>query len=117
MVSDPAILDTHDVDSLEMDLAMSWSDAKKGAFVSAVVRLVCRHSVTISKLPVDLRMKVRECSTNVRIECPDACLVWSSVWLRRVIGEIVGEEFVEDVKSSSSLDLFGIPAYNGFCGF
>ena len=28
MVSDPAILDTHDVDSLEMDPAMSWSDAK-----------------------------------------------------------------------------------------
>jgi hypothetical protein len=34
-----------------------------------------------------------------------------------VIGEIVGEEFVEDVKSSLSLNLFGIPAYNGFCGF
>jgi hypothetical protein len=46
-----------------------------------------------------------------------ACLVHCGVWLRRVIGEIVGEEFVEDVKSSLSLDLFGIPAYNGFCGF
>jgi hypothetical protein len=34
-----------------------------------------------------------------------------------VIGEIVGEEFVEDVKSSLCLDLFGIPAYNGFFGF
>jgi hypothetical protein len=34
-----------------------------------------------------------------------------------VVGEIVGEEFVEDVKSSFSLDLLGIPAYNGFCGF
>jgi hypothetical protein len=34
-----------------------------------------------------------------------------------VIGEIVSEEFVEDVKSSLSLDLFGIPADHGFCGF
>jgi hypothetical protein len=34
-----------------------------------------------------------------------------------VISEIVGEEFVEDVKSSLSLDLFGIPPYNSFCGF
>jgi hypothetical protein len=32
-----------------------------------------------------------------------------------VIREIIGEEFVEDVKSSLSLDLFSIPAYNGFC--
>jgi len=117
MVSDPAILDTHDIDSLEMDLAMSWSDAKKGPFVSAVVRFVCCHSVTVGKLPVDLRVKVRECSTNVRVESSYACLVWSSVRLRRVVGEIVGEEFVEDVKSSFSLDLLGIPAYNGFCGF
>jgi hypothetical protein len=34
-----------------------------------------------------------------------------------VIGEIVGEEFVEDVKPSLSLDLFSIPAHNGLCGF
>ena len=62
-------------------------------------------------------MKVGECGTNIRVEFSYACLVWSSVRLRRVIGEIVSEEFVEDVKSSLSLDLFGIPAYNGFCGF
>ena len=48
------ILDTHDAHSLEMDRAMSWSDAKKGPFVSAVVRLVSSHSVTVSTLPVDL---------------------------------------------------------------
>ena len=117
MVSDPAILDTHDVDSLEMDPAMSWSDAKKGPFVSAVVRLACCHSVTVGKLPVDLRMEVGECSTNIPVEFSYACLVWSRVRLRRVIDEIVREEFVEDVKPSFSLDLFGIPAYNGFCGF
>jgi hypothetical protein len=117
MVGDFAVLDTHDVDGLEMDFSVSWSDAKEGSFVSAVVRLVGCHSVTVGKLPVDLRMKVREGGTNIRVELSYACLVWSSVWLRRVIGEIVGDEFVEDVKSSRSLDLFGIPADHGFCCF
>ena len=117
MVGDFAMLDTHDVDRLEMDFTVSWSDSKKGPFVSAVVRLVRCHSIAVGKLPVDLRMKVGECGTNIRVEVSYACLVWSSVRLRRVIGEIVGEEFVEDVKSSLSLDLFGIPAYNDFCGF
>jgi hypothetical protein len=117
MVGDFAMLDTHDVDRLEMDFTVSWSNAKKGPFVSAVVRLVRCHSVTIGKLPVDLRMKVRECGTNIPVECSHACLVWSSVRLGRVIDEIVREEFVEDVKSSLSLNLFGIPADHGFCGF
>jgi hypothetical protein len=117
MVGDFAVLDTHDVNRLEMDFTVSWSDAKKGPFVSAVVRLVRCHSVTIGKLPVDLRMKVGECGTNIPVEFSYACLVWSSVRLRRVIGEIVSEKFVEDVKSSLSLDLFGVPAYNGFCSF
>src|SRR5215510_10611943 len=117
MVGDFSALHTHDIDRLEMDFTVSWGDAKKGPFVSAVVRLVGCHSVTVGKLPVDLRMKVGECGTNIRVEFSYACLVGSSVRLRRVIGEIFGEEFVEDVKSSFSLDLFGIPAYNGFCGF
>jgi len=117
VIGDLAVLDAHDIHSFEVDSSVSWSDPKKGPFVSAVVRLVRSHSVTVGKLPVDLRMKVGECGTNVSVEFSDACLVWSSVRLRRVVREIIGEEFVEDVKSSLSLDLFGIPAYNGFCGF
>ena len=117
MVGDFAVLHTHDVDGLEMDFSVSWSDAEKRVFVSAVVRLVSCNSVTVGELPVDLRMKVGEGGTNICVEFSYACLVWSSVRLRRVIGEIVGEEFVEDVKSPLSLDLFGIPADHGFCCF
>jgi|SRR6516165_979328 len=117
MVGDFAVLHTHDVDRLEMDFSVSWSDAKKRPLVSAVIRLVRCHPVPVGKLPVDLRTKVGECDPNIRVEFSYACLVWSSVRLRRVIGEIVSEEFVEDVKSSLSLDLFGIPADHGFCGF
>jgi hypothetical protein len=97
MVGDFAVLDTHDVDRLEMDFTVSWSDAKKWPFVSAVVRLVRCHSVTVGKLPVDLRMKVGERGANVRVEISYAGLVWSRVRLRRVIDEIVGEELIEDV--------------------
>src|SRR5215469_5531512 len=112
MVGDPAILHTHDVDRLETDFTVSWSDAKKGPFVSAVVRFVCCHSVTVGKLPMDLRMKVGECRTNIRVEFSYACLVWSRVRLRRVIGEIVVEEFVEDVKSSFALNFLGVASGN-----
>src|SRR5215472_8652564 len=113
MVGDFAVLDTHDIDRLEMDFTVSWGDAKKRPFVSAVVRLVRCHSVTIGKLPVDLRTKVGECGTNIHVKFSYARLVWSGVRLRRVIGEIVGEEFVEDIKPSLSLNLFSIPAHNG----
>src|SRR5262249_13057392 len=117
MVGDFALLDTHDVNRLEMDFSVSWSDAKKGPFVSAVVRLVRSHPVTVGKLPVDLRMKVGKCSANIPVEFSYACLVWSSVRLRRGTDEIFREEFVEDVKSSLSLELLSIPADHGFFGF
>src|SRR5215469_673939 len=117
MVGDFAVLHTHDVDRLEMDLAMSWSNAKEGPSVSAVVRLVRCHSVAVGKLPVDLGMKVGECGTNIRVEFSHACLVWSSVRLWCVIDEIVREEFLENVEVSHPLHLFGVSAHDSFCGF
>ena len=59
MVGDLAVMHTHDGDRLEMSLAMSWSDSKKWPSMSAAVRLVRSHSIAISKLPMDLRIKVR----------------------------------------------------------
>src|SRR5215468_2881827 len=98
MVGDPAVLDTHDVDRLEMDFSVSWSDAEKRTFVSAAVRLVRCHSVAVGELPVDLRIKVRKCGTNIRVEFSHACLIWSSVRLWCVIDESVCEEFLENVE-------------------
>src|SRR5499427_10159920 len=117
MVGDFSVLHTHDIDRLEMDFTVSGSDAKKRPFVSTVVRLVRCHSVTVGKLPVNLRMKVGECGTNIRVESSYACLVWSRVRLRRVISEIVSEEFVEDVEVSPPLDLFGVSADDVFSRF
>src|SRR5215471_15827205 len=108
MVGDLSVLHAHDIDRFEMDFTVSWGDAKKGTFVSAIVRLVRCHSVTVGKLPVNLCMKVWECSTNVSVEFSYACLVRSRVRLGRVIGEIVSEEFVEDIKSSFALYFLGV---------
>src|SRR5215469_2941926 len=85
MVGDLAVLNTPHVDRLEMNLAMSWSDSKKRPLMSAVVRLVRSHSIAISKLPMDLRMKVRERNTKMGVEflytgfvgCGPRCGVWS----------------------------------------
>jgi hypothetical protein len=85
--------------------------------MSAMVRLVRSYSIAISKLPMNLRMKVRERNTKIGVELSHTGFVGCRPWLRSVIDEIVGEEFVEDVKSSFSLDLFGIPADHGFSRF
>ena len=114
VIGDLAVLDAHDIDRLEMDFTVSWSDAKKGPFVSAVVGFVRRYPIAIGKLPVDLRMKVRECGTKIGVEFPHARLVWSRARLRCVIDEIVGEEFFENLEVTLALDLFGISAHNRF---
>jgi hypothetical protein len=39
------------------------------------------------------------------------------VWLRCVVDKVVVEKFFENVESSFSLNLFGIPPHDRFCGF
>src|SRR5215472_10648316 len=114
MVGDLAGLDTHDVDRLEMNLAMSWSDPKKWPLMSAVVRLVRSHSIAISKLPMDLRMKVRERNTKISVEFSHTGFVWCRSRLRCVVDEIVSKELVENIEVSPPLDLFRISADDGF---
>jgi len=92
MVGDLAVRDAHDVDRLEMNLAMSWSDSKKWPLMSAVVRLVRSHSTAISKLPMDLRMKVREHNTKIGVEFSHTGFVGCRPRLRCVVDEIVSEE-------------------------
>src|SRR5215471_2279161 len=89
MVGDLAVLDAHDVDRLEMNLAMSWSDSKKWPLMSAVVRFVRSHSIAISKLPMDLRMKVRERNPKIGVEFSHTGFVGCGPRLRCVVDEIV----------------------------
>src|SRR5215467_13626740 len=114
VIGDLAVLDTHDIHSLEVDPSVSRSDSKKGPLMRAVVRFVRCYSIVIGKLPVDLRTKVRECGTKIHVELSHTRLVRSCVRLRCVIDEIVGKEFVENLEVTLALDLFGISAYNRF---
>src|SRR5215472_8022256 len=117
MVGDLAILDTDDVDRLEMNLAMSWSDSKKWPLMSAVVRLVRSHSIAFSKLPMDLGMKVRERNTKIGVELSHTGFVRCRPWLWCVVDEIVSEELVENIEVSSPLDLFGVSGDDGLSRF
>src|SRR5262249_7064042 len=91
VVGDLAVLDTHDVDRLEMNLAMSWCDSKKWPFMRAVIRFVCRYPIAVRKLPVDLCMKVRECDTKIGVEFSHTCFVGCGSRLRCVVDEFVRE--------------------------
>jgi len=98
MVSDFAVLDSHDIDRLEVDPAMGRSNTKKWPFMRAVIRFVCRYPIAVRKLPVDLSTKVRECGTKICVQPSHTHLVWSGVRLGSVIDEIIREEFVETSK-------------------
>ena len=62
---------------------------------------------------MDLWVKVGKCVANIAVELTHTGFVRSHVWLRRVIDEIVREEFFENIESSLALDLFGIAAHHG----
>ena len=51
MVGDLAVADAHHVDSLKVNLAVSWSDAEEISFMCSVVCLVSDHAVAIGELP------------------------------------------------------------------
>src|SRR5215813_9255759 len=114
MVCNLAILYSHDIDGFELDAAVSWSHPKKSPFMGAIVCLVCRHSIGIGKLPVDLRMKVRKRGTHIRVEFSHTRFIWSRVRLGCVIDEIVREQFFENIEVPLALDLFGISANDRF---
>jgi hypothetical protein len=80
------------------------------------VGLVCYDAVAIGELPMDIRVKVGKCLTKITVEFAYAHFVRRHVWLRCVVDEVVREKLFKDVKSSFSLNLFGIAANNSFCG-
>src|SRR5215470_7940710 len=110
-----AVLHAHDIDRLEVNFAMGWSDAEERSFMRPVVGLVGNHTISIGNLPVDLRMKVGKRHAKVGIELPDAGLVGSCARLRCVVNKILREEFLEEVEVPTALHFFGIAADDSFC--
>jgi len=64
VLGDLAVAHAHHVHGLELDFATGWRHAEKLAHVRAVVVLVGRYPVPIGKLPVDVRVEVREGSAQ-----------------------------------------------------
>src|SRR5215467_317649 len=75
------------------------------------------YSIAISKLPMDLRMKVRERNTKIVIEFSHTGFVGCRPRLRCVVDEIVSKELFENIEVSPPLDLFGVSADDGFSRF
>src|SRR6476620_9606907 len=82
VVGDFAVADAHHVDSLEVNFAVSWSDAEEISFMCSVVCLVSDHVVAIGELPMDLWVKVGECVAHIAVEFTHTCFVGRHVWLR-----------------------------------
>lgn len=70
MVCDLPVTHAHDIDCFEVDLAVSRGDAKERPFMRPVISLMSRHVLTIGKLLVNFRMKVRERGPNKAVELP-----------------------------------------------
>src|SRR5918997_2116079 len=75
-----------------------------------MIGLVRRHPVAVGELPMDDRVKVRECAPERPIEFSRAVLVRSAPRLRCVVDEVVGEEFFEDFEVPPALYLIRVPA-------
>src|SRR6516162_6953030 len=97
-----------------MNLAMSRSESEKRTLVCPMVGFVRRHSVSVSKLPVDFSVKIGEGLPHVCIKITYAGLVWRCAWLRGVIYKIMCEQFFEDVESPLALNFLSAAAHNRF---
>src|SRR5262244_4152250 len=97
-----------------MNLAMSRSDAEKRTLVCPMVGFEGRHSVSVSKLPVDFSVKIGEGLPHVCIKITYAGLVWRCAWLRGVIYKIMCEQFFEDVEPPFALNFLDAAAHNRF---
>src|SRR5882757_8947158 len=67
MVGDFAVADAHHVDSLEVNFAVSWSDAEEISFMRSVVSFVSGYGVAIGELPMHLWVKVGEGLTHIAV--------------------------------------------------
>jgi hypothetical protein len=104
VLDDLAVPHPHGVDRLEVDLPTGGGDAEEQPLVGAMVGLVGRDEVAVGGLPVDLGMEVGERLAQQVVELPSAGLIRGPAGLRRVVEEVVGEELLEELEVSLTLD-------------
>ena len=103
MLGDPPIDDAHCVDHLEAHFPAGSRNTEEVAEMGAVISLKRRDHITVGLLPMDLRGEVGKCLPQPAVKFQHASLVGLTTWLRRMIMEIIGEQFVEQLPITTAL--------------
>src|SRR5262245_7593182 len=112
MIGDLSVLYAHHIHTFKLDLAVGRRNSEKWALVGPVICFKGGYAVAISKLPVDVGVKVRKRLSHVGVELAHAGLVWSRSRLRRVIDKILCEEFLEYLEIPLALNFLGVATDN-----
>src|SRR4051812_46822975 len=105
MFGDFALMHAHSVNSFELDFPASRRDPKKGPTVRPVIGLEGRHQLAFGGLPMNDRVEVGKGLPKCLVETTYARLVGGHVELRRVVNEVVGEEFLKELEIPRTLHL------------
>ena len=98
--------------------AASLVDRQTEGRASALLERSChcsRSLITGGRLPVDLGMEVGERGTQALVQHSHPVLVGCRARLRRVVDEIIGEQFVEHAPVTFALYFLGVSANYGDC--
>jgi hypothetical protein len=70
--------------------------------VRPIIGFVGRHDLAIRRLPMNFGVKVGEGGSQRKIEGPRSGLIGSHIWLGRMVDEIIGEKFLEQLEIATS---------------
>ena len=116
MLGNLAIANSHNIDGFKLNRSTGRSHTEELSLMGSVIRFVGCHEFSFGCLPMDLCVEVRECGAKCAIESTHAVFIRDHVWLRCVVHEVVGEEFIEDFEVPLALYLFSISTDESFGG-
>src|SRR6476469_9392672 len=116
MLGDPPIDDAHCVDRLEAHLPAGSRNTEEVAEMGAVISLKRRDHITVGLLPMDVRGEVGKCVPQPAVKFEHASLIRLTAWLRCMIMEIIGEQFVEQLPITTALHFDRVAADNRLGG-
>jgi len=117
MLFDLAVVHTHRVHGLELNLLACWWNAKERTLVGPVVSFEGCDDLSVRSLPMDDSVEVGERLTKGLIQPSSTGLVRRHVGLRCMVEEVVREKLFEHIKISFTLDFLGISANDRFNRF
>lgn len=95
MFDDLSVVDAHGVYRLKLDFLAGRRDTQKSSPMRSMIGLEGRHDLALRGLPMNYGAKVGKGLTNSSVEAAHPGLVRAHVGLRRMVDEVVGEDFLE----------------------